>query len=206
MLSTPSSQVGIFKSVLPEAFAVLPGVHLLGNDVGFFAHAAGKQASVFENGRADFAEVVAGEDLAGGGLDAVPESRFRRQQVAGAAHGFEGGHDLSSLNVRFVECSARADQTLIPGNLRTNLAVRCGVPRFVVHSTKGFVRGEQTANRTPTGGIFRAVRTGEIPDGSCPDAVSLAHTFHDAPKGRNSTQTTGREGTPGEETQRTGLG
>ncbi len=73
-----------------RAGAVFPGVHLLGDDVGFFADAAGEEGGVFEDGGADFAEVVAGEDGAGGGLDAVPEGRFRRQQVARAPHGFQG--------------------------------------------------------------------------------------------------------------------
>ena len=83
-----------------RAGAVFPGVHLLGDDVGFFADAAGEEGGVFEDGGADFAEVVAGEDVAGGGLDAVPEGGFRRQQVARAADGFQGGHGLFSLNGR----------------------------------------------------------------------------------------------------------
>ena len=73
-----------------RAGAILPGVHLFGDDVGFFADAAGEEGGVFEDGGANFAEVVAGEDGAGGGLDAVPEGGLRREQVAGAAHGFEG--------------------------------------------------------------------------------------------------------------------
>ena len=78
-----------------RAGAVFPGVHLFGDDVGFFADAAGEEGGVFEDGGADFAEVVAGEDLAGGGLDAVPERGFGRQQVARAAYGFQSRHDLS---------------------------------------------------------------------------------------------------------------
>ena len=84
--------LGLFRL---SASAVLPGVHLFGDDVGFFADAAGEEAGVFEDGGADFAEVVAGEDGAGGGLDAIPEGRFGREQVARAPDGFEGGHDLS---------------------------------------------------------------------------------------------------------------
>ena len=47
------------------AGAVFPGVHLFGDDVGVFAYAAGEELRVFEDGRADFAEVVAGEDAGG---------------------------------------------------------------------------------------------------------------------------------------------
>ena len=81
------------------AGAVFPGVHLFGDDVGFFADAAGEEGGVFEDGGADFAEVVAGEDGAGDGLDAVPEGGFRGEQVASAADGFEGRHGFFSLNV-----------------------------------------------------------------------------------------------------------
>ena len=83
-----------------RAGAVFPGVHFFGDDVGFFAYAAGEEGCVFKDGRADFAEVVAGEDVAGGCLDAVPEGGFRGQQVAGAADGFQGGHGFFSLNGR----------------------------------------------------------------------------------------------------------
>ena len=48
-----------------RAGAIFPGVHLFGDDVGFFADAAGEEGSVFEDGGADFAEVVAGEDAGG---------------------------------------------------------------------------------------------------------------------------------------------
>ncbi len=81
------------------AGAVFPGVHLFGDDVGFFADAAGEECGVLEDGGADFAEVVAGEDLAGGGLDAVPECGFGRQKIARAADGFQGAHEY--LRVRF---------------------------------------------------------------------------------------------------------
>jgi hypothetical protein len=76
------------------AGAVLPRVHLFGDDVGFFADAAREEPGVFKNRCPDLAEVVAGENLAGGGLDAVPEGRFRGKQVSRTPHGFEGGHDL----------------------------------------------------------------------------------------------------------------
>jgi hypothetical protein len=65
-----------------------PGVHFFRNNVGFLAHTAGEQAGVFKNRRANLAKVVAGEDRACGGLDFVPESRFRRQKIACAADGF----------------------------------------------------------------------------------------------------------------------
>ena len=49
-----------------------------------------KRRCVFKDRRADLAEVVAGKDWRGGGLDAVPERRLRRQKIARAAHGFQG--------------------------------------------------------------------------------------------------------------------
>ncbi len=79
------------------AGAVFPGVHLFGDDVGFFAYAAGEELGGFEDGGADLAEAVAGEDGAGGGFDAVPECGFGRQQVAGAADGLQSGHVLQSI-------------------------------------------------------------------------------------------------------------
>ena len=71
------------------AGAVLPGVHLLGDDVGVFADAAGEERGVFEDGGADLAEVVAGEDrramastrfqraVSGGRRSRVPRTAFR---------------------------------------------------------------------------------------------------------------------------------
>ena len=81
-----------------SAGSVFPCVHLFRDDVGFFADAAGKEACVFEDGGADFAEVVAGKDLARGLFDVVPEGRLGRQQITGTADGFEGGHGSTSLN------------------------------------------------------------------------------------------------------------
>ena len=67
------------------AAAVLPGVHLLGDDVGLLAHGAGEELGLLEDGRADLAEVVGVEDVAGGGLDEVPQRRFRREKIASSA-------------------------------------------------------------------------------------------------------------------------
>ena len=74
------------------ARAVVPGVHLLGDDVGFFAYAAGEEFGVFKDRGADFAEAVAGEDCAGGGFDAVPEFGFGRQQIARASYCLQSCH------------------------------------------------------------------------------------------------------------------
>ena len=80
------------------AGAILPGVHLLGDDVGLFADAAGEEGGVLEDGGANLAEAVAGEDRAGDGFDAVPEGGLGREEVAGAADGLQGigrsGHGL----------------------------------------------------------------------------------------------------------------
>ncbi len=74
------------------AGAVFPGVHLFGDDVGFFAYAAGEEFGGFEDGGADFAEAVAGEDGAGGGFDVVPERGLGREEVPGAAYCFQNCH------------------------------------------------------------------------------------------------------------------
>ena len=65
------------------AGTVLPGVHLFGDDVGFFTDSAGEKFGGFEDGGTDFAEAVAAVDGAGGGFDAVPELGFggRRSRV-----------------------------------------------------------------------------------------------------------------------------
>ena len=80
--------------------AILPRVHFFGDDVGFLADAAGKQRGVFKDGRADFAEVIPREHGACSSFNAVPKRRFRWQQVARPANGFQGGHGLYSLNRR----------------------------------------------------------------------------------------------------------
>jgi len=73
-----------------SARAVFPGVHLFGDDVGLLAHGAGEELGLLEDGSADLMEVVDAEDVAGGGFDEVPQRGLRRQQVAGAADGFDG--------------------------------------------------------------------------------------------------------------------
>jgi len=73
---------------------VFPGVHLLGDDVGFFPYSSGEEFGGLEDGRTDFSESVTCEDGAGGGLDVVTESGFGREKVAGAADCFESGHHL----------------------------------------------------------------------------------------------------------------
>ena len=62
------------------ASAIFEGVHLFRDDVGFFADAAGEEFGAFEDGRADFLEVIVAEDVATGGLDEVPQRRFRRRR------------------------------------------------------------------------------------------------------------------------------
>jgi hypothetical protein len=76
--------------ILVKAASVFPGVHLFGDDVGFFADAAGEELSVLEQRCADLAEAVAGEDLAGDRLDVVPECGLGGKKIAGPADGFQG--------------------------------------------------------------------------------------------------------------------
>src|SRR5579884_4211708 len=68
--------------------AVFPRIHLFGDDVGLFAHAARKKAGVLKNRRADLPEVVARKDAPRRLFDKIPEFSFRRQKVPRAANGF----------------------------------------------------------------------------------------------------------------------
>ena len=61
------------------AVAVLEGVHLLGDDVGFLAHAAREQLRLLEDGRADFVVVIGAKDRARRGFHAVPHLGGWRQ-------------------------------------------------------------------------------------------------------------------------------
>ena len=61
------------------AVAVLEGVHFLGDNVGFLAHAAREQLRLLEDGRADFVVVVGAKHRARGGFHAVPHLRGWRQ-------------------------------------------------------------------------------------------------------------------------------
>ena len=73
------------------AALVFPGEHFLRDDVGFFADAAREQLRVFEDGSANFVEVVAGEDVAHLRLDTVPEVGVGREKVASSADGSNHG-------------------------------------------------------------------------------------------------------------------
>ena len=71
--------------------AVFEGVGFLVNDVAGLTDAAVKELGVFEDGRADFAEVVKRGQIAGDGLDGLPFPTIRRQRVGGAARGVDFG-------------------------------------------------------------------------------------------------------------------
>ena len=62
-----------------RAVAILEGVHLLADDVGFFAHAAREQLRLFENRRADFVIVVGAKHFARHRFHAVPHFGGWRQ-------------------------------------------------------------------------------------------------------------------------------
>jgi hypothetical protein len=70
-----------------SAALVFPGKHLFGDDVGFFADAAGEQAGIFKYRSADLVEVVAGEDVAHLGLDPVPQVGIGREKITSSADG-----------------------------------------------------------------------------------------------------------------------
>ena len=64
---------GIFGAQGERRFvAVGEGVHLLGDDVGFFAYAAREELRFFQDGRADFVVVVGPENGAGHCFHMVP--------------------------------------------------------------------------------------------------------------------------------------
>src|SRR5262249_33259971 len=69
--------------------AVLPGKHLLVNNVCLFAHGTLKQLQVFNYGSANFLEVVETEKLVDCGVHEIAVFNLRWQQVAHAAHGFD---------------------------------------------------------------------------------------------------------------------
>jgi hypothetical protein len=65
---------------------ILEGIHFLHHNVGVGAHPARKQCSLLQDGSADFAVVIGGEDAMGLHLDPLPEGGVRRQQIARAFH------------------------------------------------------------------------------------------------------------------------
>ncbi len=84
ILGAQSQRLRLFAG---GATLVLPGKHLLGDDVGFFADAAREQAGIFKYRRADFVEVVACEHIAHLRLDPIPQVGVGRQKVTGSADG-----------------------------------------------------------------------------------------------------------------------
>jgi hypothetical protein len=65
--------------VSEAAVAVLEGVHFLGDDVGFLAHAAREQLRLFEDRGADFVVVIGAKHRARLGFHAVPHLGGWRQ-------------------------------------------------------------------------------------------------------------------------------
>ena len=63
------------------AALVLECIHLLGDDVGLGPDAAREQLRLLEDRGADLAVAVAGEQLAGRGLDAVPRAHLVGKDV-----------------------------------------------------------------------------------------------------------------------------
>src|SRR4029077_6332130 len=66
---------------------VFKGVHLFRDDIGVGADGAGEEGSLLEDGEANVGEIVGFEDVAGGLLDAIPEGRGGRKDVADAFDG-----------------------------------------------------------------------------------------------------------------------
>src|SRR5262249_3397815 len=67
-----------------RAGAILPGEHLLADDVSLFPHGPLKELQVFQDGRADLLKVVYAKDAAYHRFDEIPCLRVRRKQVARA--------------------------------------------------------------------------------------------------------------------------
>ena len=74
---------------------VLPGEHLLGDDVGLFAHAAREELGVLEDWGANLVEVVAREDVAHLRVHPVPQVSVGREKVASSTDGFDHENQLS---------------------------------------------------------------------------------------------------------------
>jgi hypothetical protein len=76
------------------AVAFLKRVHFLRNDVCLCADGACEKFRLFENRRANLAEAVRDKNFAGGLLDAIPQRRIRREDVARSFDGLESHFNL----------------------------------------------------------------------------------------------------------------
>ena len=63
------------------------GIHFLRYDVGIGAYGTNKELHCLKNWGPDFTVAIGGEDVARGLLNAVPQRRFRRQDVSDALDG-----------------------------------------------------------------------------------------------------------------------
>ena len=71
------------------ATAIFPSEHFFRDNVRVFANASGEQFGGFEDGSADFVEVVGAENVADGGFDEVPERGVGWEKVAGSSGRFD---------------------------------------------------------------------------------------------------------------------
>ena len=67
------------------AVAVVKGVHLFFDHIGYFADGAFKQRSLLDDRHANFAVAVAGQHLPERTFNALPDSGIRRQVIVHAA-------------------------------------------------------------------------------------------------------------------------
>ena len=63
--------------------AIFKGIHLLRDDIGLAADSTRKQVRKLKDWWPNFAEAEGGEHFAGILFDAIPQFRFRREQVPG---------------------------------------------------------------------------------------------------------------------------
>src|ERR1700727_519180 len=79
---------------------ILPGEHLLGDDVGFFPDSAREKFGRLEDRCTNFLEVVGAENIAHRRFHKIPERSFGRQQVASSPNSLD--HLISSLDIQFL--------------------------------------------------------------------------------------------------------
>src|SRR5205807_1554584 len=92
-----------------EPLTVVPRVHLLRNNIRFFANTPRKQTRLLEDRRANLLEVVGAKHIPHRRLHKIPQRRLRRQKIARSSHGFD--HSVPSSQFRIAQLSALASKT-----------------------------------------------------------------------------------------------
>ena len=89
-----------------DASSIFEGIHLFRNNICLFPYSARKKRCLFKNRRADIAEAVSLENIAGSLLDVVPHRAIGRKDIARAFNGaelppFAHGRNFPTPNPRY---------------------------------------------------------------------------------------------------------